>query len=370
LDYVIYKAKEKNIKVILTLVNGNHHYGGIQQYLMWGKKYLNKDFSRNGFFINDSLKFWYKEYLRVLLNRVNVYTSYAYKDEPAIFGFELINEGSNQYAKSEVIYNWYAEMAAYFKSIDNNHLLTTGESGEDDDRSQYSDVNLFYNSSGFLFDGTKGTSYSRNLSIPHIDYGSFHLYSDGWGFLPAAGVNWIKEHLFIAETYNKPSLLSEFGSRHKKEESYAKWLNEVSTLNCRSAIVWQYLHPDVQNTDGYGFSLKDTAIVQALKNFGEQINLPVQTPPIPLNAELFQNYPNPFNPVTTIKYALNTDDNVVVELFNSLGERVGVLDEGFKKRGTYELLLSFNSAIYASGTYFYTLKTSRGQVTRKLILLK
>lgn len=370
LDYVIFKAKEKNLRLILSILNNNPHYGGITQYLLWGQKYLNRVFIKNDFYTNDTLKSWYKSNMHYLLNRINTYTNIAYKDEPAIFSFELINEGSNPQNDASVIHGWYTEMAAYFKSIDKNHLLTTGEMGEDDDRSQYSDINLFYNSSDFLFNGYKGTSYSKNTNIPGIDYGSFHLYTDGWGMHPAAGINWIKEHMFIAETLNKPSLLSEFGSRNNKPEVYLKWLDEVSTINCRSAMVWQFLHPDVAGGDSYGFNLNDTALINVFKNFITEINAPLRPPEIPINAQLFQNYPNPFNPVTTIKYALDTDDEISIELFSSLGERIGILDEGFKKAGTYKLVLSFDSERYSSGAYFYMLKTSRGRLTKKLLLLK
>jgi mannan endo-1,4-beta-mannosidase len=370
LDYVIWQAKEKNIKLILTLCNNNPHYGGIPQYLRWGRKYLKKDLPHSGFFTNDTLKSWYKDYIFMLLNRVNTYTNIPYKDEPAIFSFELLNEGSNQFSNPAIIYNWYSEMSAYFKSIDKNHLLSTGEAGEDDDRSAYSDINLFYNSSDFLFNGSKGTSFSKNISLPQIDYGSFHLYTDGWGMHYAAGINWIKEHLFIAETFNKPALLAEFGSRNRKPDAYSEWLEEISSLNCRSAIVWHYHHPDVINNDGYGFNLSDNEIIEVLKEFAEEINLPLKAPHIPDNVMLFQNYPNPFNPVTTIRYDLHTDDLIKLELYSITGERIGVLDEGFKPKGSYELTLSFNSERYASGTYIYSLHTSSGKTSRKLILLK
>ena len=200
LDYVVFKAKEKKIKLILTLANNNPHFGGIPQYLSWGRKYLSRNFSKNDFFTNDSLKTWYKNYVGYILRRVNVYTNTAYKDEGAIFSFELVNEASNENSDAAVIYNWYREMAAFFKSVDRNHLLTTGEVGEDDNRNLYSDINLFYNSSDFLFNGYKGTSYSRNLTIPEIDYGSFHLYTEGWGIHPAAGRNWIKSILILRKT--------------------------------------------------------------------------------------------------------------------------------------------------------------------------
>jgi hypothetical protein len=96
----------------------------------------------------------------------------------------------------------------------------------------------------------------------------------------------------------------------------------------------------------------------------------VKNIPIPNNVVLYQNYPNPFNPVTTIKYILPEDDFVSLEVYTTLGELVGVVDKGFKEKGKYEIILSFDNILLGSGVYFYTLRTSSQSVTKKLMLLK
>jgi endo-1,4-beta-mannosidase len=55
-----------------------------------------------------------------------------------------MNEAVNHYSDQNIIRNWYSEMADYFKSIDNNHLLSTGENGYDYHSHSYSDIDLFY----------------------------------------------------------------------------------------------------------------------------------------------------------------------------------------------------------------------------------
>ncbi len=70
-----------------------------------------------------------------LLNRVNVYNGLRYADDPAIFSFNLCNEpttapgydASLGWAPGTAIKQWVEEMAAHFKSIDTNHLLSVGD---------------------------------------------------------------------------------------------------------------------------------------------------------------------------------------------------------------------------------------------------
>ncbi|HEY6906218.1 MAG TPA: hypothetical protein VI230_02070, partial [Ignavibacteriaceae bacterium] len=157
LDFVIYKARLYDVNLILTLENNFSDFGGIEQYLKWAnillKPQTGKDYRTNDFFTDDSIKNWYKFYVGAILNRKNTYTGVDYKDEPIIFSFELINEASNTGISSDVINGWYKEMSAYFKSIDGNHLLTTGEVGYDNHPENYSDAGYFYNNIHFVFDG-------------------------------------------------------------------------------------------------------------------------------------------------------------------------------------------------------------------------
>ena len=97
LDYVVAKAKENELMLILTLANNEPAYGGIEQYIKWANQYLSsaQAFSHQHFYSEDSIINWYKFHVSSILNRVNTFTGIAYKDEPAIFSFELINEASN-----------------------------------------------------------------------------------------------------------------------------------------------------------------------------------------------------------------------------------------------------------------------------------
>ncbi len=83
---------------------------------------------------------------------------------------------------------------------------------------------------------------------------------------------------------------------------------------------------------------------------------------------LAQNYPNPFNPVTVISYSLPIASNVSLTVYNTLGQKVAVLENNFKQAGTYKV--SFDASKLSSGVYIYTLRAGKFVASKKLVLLK
>lgn len=81
-----------------------------------------------------------------------------------------------------------------------------------------------------------------------------------------------------------------------------------------------------------------------------------------------QNYPNPFNPTTKITYSVPQSGNVKVEVFNTIGQSVALLVNGFNEAGTHEV--SFNAAGLNSGIYFYRIEANGSVMTKKMTLLK
>jgi hypothetical protein len=83
---------------------------------------------------------------------------------------------------------------------------------------------------------------------------------------------------------------------------------------------------------------------------------------------LSQNYPNPFNPNTVISYSLPSASNVKFIIYNSLGQTVRVIENGFKSAGNYSV--TFNASNLPSGIYFYKLEAEHFIQIKKMILLK
>jgi hypothetical protein len=83
---------------------------------------------------------------------------------------------------------------------------------------------------------------------------------------------------------------------------------------------------------------------------------------------LFQNYPNPFNPSTVITFTIPKSEDVNVEIFNTLGQRVEVLLNKHMKAGYHEV--EFNAQYFASGIYFYKIEAGEWNDVKKMILLR
>ena len=89
---------------------------------------------------------------------------------------------------------------------------------------------------------------------------------------------------------------------------------------------------------------------------------------IPNSFVLEKNYPNPFNPYTSINYSLSSNGQISLVVYNSLGQIVKTLENGYKQKGSYTV--SFDGSALPSGIYFYQL-SSRGHIkTEKMSLVK
>jgi len=83
---------------------------------------------------------------------------------------------------------------------------------------------------------------------------------------------------------------------------------------------------------------------------------------------LSQNYPNPFNPTTTISFSIPQQTHVSLKVYDILGREVAELVNKEMPTGFYKV--DYDASIFASGTYFYTIRTNEFFKTRKMLLLK
>ncbi len=86
------------------------------------------------------------------------------------------------------------------------------------------------------------------------------------------------------------------------------------------------------------------------------------------NFILHQNYPNPFNQTTIIKFSLEKIEDVKIEIFNTIGEKLEILLKKRLPAGYHHV--EFNAYDLASGVYLYRIEAGNYQQIRKMILLK
>ncbi len=88
---------------------------------------------------------------------------------------------------------------------------------------------------------------------------------------------------------------------------------------------------------------------------------------------LDQNVPNPFNPTTTIAYAIASDNNVSLTIYDVAGRKVRTLVNERQKADMYKLAwdgVNDAGSRVASGVYFYKLVAGKFTQTKKMVLLK
>ena len=94
----------------------------------------------------------------------------------------------------------------------------------------------------------------------------------------------------------------------------------------------------------------------------------IDEPSGPSAIVLNQNFPNPFNPYTTIEYRLPRAGNVLLEIYNTTGQRIDVLVDGVCQAGTH--MAVWNTGNQASGIYFYRLQFGSFSELKKMTLVR
>ncbi len=396
LDLVIAKAKEHSIRLIVPLVNNWEDFGGMNQYVSWyadrvpyQNQTLNKidqqiitgadgrfyrcivsgTLTHDEFYTNPTIKQWYKDYLWMLLHRKNTITGILYKDEPMILAWELANEPRSSDRTGMIVTNWLDEMSTFIKTIDKNHLVSSGEEGFETTTSEYYDERL-YSDQPWLFDGSAGISFLRNIQIPNIDIGSIHCYPDHWQLSGIGGVRWLTNHNRIAVKFQKPLILGEVGKWIKPAQYFEATFNEALYSTTAGVLLWQFVYDGRTNNDGYAFSYpSDSTICNIIQSYTEQFKQKRNNQlPNPTNVELLPNYPNPFDIVTIIPYNINKSSHVEVDVFNTVGQHVVNLFYGDQMSGYHTLL--FDGFGLGAGTYFVRVAADDNVIGRKMIYCK
>ncbi|KAF5313060.1 hypothetical protein D9619_003242 [Psilocybe cf. subviscida] len=236
LDYVVETAGKYGIKVILAFTNNWVGYGGSELYINW---IAGAGQTHDVFYSNPKIIASYQRYVKTIVNR--------YRDSPNIFAWELMNEarclgdlpgGPACVPGSELLTKWYKQQSDFVRSLDAFHMITTGGEGHFYKKSE--NIGYWINGvfiSDYNFNGQAGEDFDADLTLPNIDFGTYHLYPQYWyTALDTPGSNftikdwgllWIQAHADSAKKANKPLILEEFGVSgiQNKTEIYPAWVN-------------------------------------------------------------------------------------------------------------------------------------------------
>lgn len=215
LDYFMNELRERDMTAVLYLNNSWEWSGGYSVYLQWSghgdavvpavdgwpayMEYV-KQFPQS-----DSAKALFANHVNYIVSRTNRYNQIKYVDDPTIMSWQIGNEPrAFSDENKEPFARWMADVAAQIKSLDPNHMVSSGSEGA---WGCEMDMNLF----------------EKIHADPNINYLNIHIWPYNWGWvkadsltelLPRAKENtrkYIDNHMTVARKYSKPIVLEEFG---------------------------------------------------------------------------------------------------------------------------------------------------------------
>jgi len=204
LDFLLAEMAKRGLRAVMVLNNFWHWSGGMAQYVSWHERTpipYPGDFRT---FVEYSARFygyeecqdWFRDHIAMIVNRTNPYTGTKYRDDPAVFSWELANE-PRRYPQG-----WIDETSAYIRSLDPNHMVTTGSEGAPP--------------------GEPGQDFIRTHAAPGVDYATVHIWPQNWGWFdpkrPASygtaeplAAAYFEKRAKEAASLGKPLVLEEFG---------------------------------------------------------------------------------------------------------------------------------------------------------------
>lgn len=208
MDYMLELARQNNIKVILALTSYWTPTGGVPQYLKWANATDDVEF-----YTNPAIIKMYQDFVSTVLNRKNTLNGRVYKDDPVIMAWDLLNEPRCVKCPNGTVANWFAQQADFVKSIDTNHLITTGEEGFYGCCNNPANPGVKYSE----WAAEEGQNFILDHSSPNISFATMHLWPDNWqDTSPGFSGTWINAHTKDAgSVLKKPIILEEWG----------KWIN-------------------------------------------------------------------------------------------------------------------------------------------------
>ena len=204
LDYFMAEIAKRDMKAILYLNNDCPWSGGYIYYVkqvtgqespnFWTDDQGYKEFSSKFIAMRECQELYF-DFLKTMVSRTNSITGVAYKDDPALFAWQISNEPRAMVDSLHPQFIAFMhESAELIRSIDSNHMISTGCEGQqgcESDPSEYETIH----------------------ADPLVDYLTFHIWPDNWGFKDLYGdsQDQLQNHIDVARKLNKPLVVEEFG---------------------------------------------------------------------------------------------------------------------------------------------------------------
>ena len=259
-DSLMADAAKRGIRVIIYVTDNWEYLGGMKTWVRWRGLQ-----DKNKFFSDPQVKADYKGLLKHWAERRNTVTGLLYKDDPAVFSWELANEPRDEAdTSSQELAAWAQEMASYWKGLDPKHMVSVGlEGARAHGGTHYS-----------------GSDFEVVQAVPAIDFACFHLYpvKDNLRYSLRAAKGAIRDYVRTAHAkLHKPVVMEEFGV----EKKYDGELNRYEWLSgMMEAFVdaggdglnnWMLIHDGYNGGDGHEIAPSDTEYMNLFKRLSVKV---------------------------------------------------------------------------------------------------
>lgn len=215
LDYTLAELEKRGMTAVIYLTNSWDWSGGYGFYLRECGYGDSPNASGEGYneyvrysaqFVKDErAKELYLNHVKAIVSRTNSITGRKYSEEPSIMAWQICNE-PRPFSKEgkQAFAEWIATTAATIRSIDGNHLVSTGSEG--------------------LYGCEVDEEFCEKIHADkNIDYLTIHIWPLNWGWAsrtePDSSIynacressRYIALHMEMSKRINKPLVIEEFG---------------------------------------------------------------------------------------------------------------------------------------------------------------
>jgi serine protease len=203
------------------------------------------------------------------------------------------------------------------------------------------------------------------FGIASAEFGFTGNPIDSLGGQPDALTN---EMLFTGDSQSSNSYIDKYepsiyGEAEFTESGYGIVAVSSGIPDGRRTFCFSYSLANL--TDGEMPSTRDELLNRILNFFDIYTSVPVVKGPDAISCKL---YPNPVSYNATFQYELPEDSQVTLEIYNSIGQRIGQPFSGFQLKG--EHAVSWSAKGLPAGVYYYSLRSGKQVHTGKIIVMK
>lgn len=256
LDYLMCELEKRDMKAVLYFNNAWEWSGGYGAYLDWvgfkgdvmssdGSGQM-KHFDQTpvpsidgwweymqyvgNFMVNDSAKALANQHVRNMVSRTNSITGKPYTESTALMAWEIANEPRcfvPDALHAMKFVEWIDEQSTIIKSLDPNHLVTTGSEGKHGCEESMELFNAIH-------------------TLPNIDYACIHIWPYNWGWLG----EYVQNYDADKTTDGEDPIITKVGAACDSTLAYIDEAYELMSKAGRPMVLEEFGYP----RDGFKFA--------------------------------------------------------------------------------------------------------------------